>query len=224
MATVQSLAEQRVLLHNVTWDTYEQLLAAHADSSSPHFTYDRGELEVMSPLPEHERLNRAIQLLVPLVANEIGVRVYSLGSTTFRREEIQRGFEPDSCFYVQNVERVRGKDTIDLRVDPPPDLVVEIDITSPSIPKLPIYVEFGVPEVWRYDARELQILLLEAGGYVEAEESRALPGVAAGALSTLLQDNRRLDDTEWMERVRVWGRTLGGRSTGYKGGKRVAAG
>ena len=101
MATAQSAAEQRVVLHNVTWETYERLLAGHAGHSAPRFTFDRGELEVMSPLPEHERLNRALQLLVSVVAHERGVRVYSLGSTTFRREDKQRGFEPDSCFYLQ---------------------------------------------------------------------------------------------------------------------------
>src|SRR5437867_152246 len=145
MVTVYRPAEQRVVLHNVTWDTYERLLAEHAGRSAPRLTYDRGELEVMSPLPEHERLNRAIQLLVPLVAAEIGVKVYSLGSTTFRREDAQRGFEPDSCFYVQNLAAARGKRALDLAVDPPPDLMVEIDITSPSLPKLPIYAAFRVP-------------------------------------------------------------------------------
>jgi len=111
MVIAQIPAEQRVLLHNIAWDLYERLLESNPDSSSPRLTYDQGELEAMSPSAEHERLNRAIQLLVSLVAYELGTRISSLGSTTFRRQEIQRGFEPDSCFYVQNLDRVRGKRT-----------------------------------------------------------------------------------------------------------------
>jgi Uma2 family endonuclease len=210
MVAVRPPTSQRVVLHGVAWDIYERLLDAHVDSSSPRFTYDRGDLEVMSPLPEHERLNRAVQLLVSLVAYETGVKVLSLGSATFRRQEIQRGFEPDSCFYVQNLRQVRGKTAIDLNVDPPPDLVVEIDMTKLSLPKVPIYAAFGVPEVWRYHAGEVQILRLppEAGQYIEEEASQALPGVTAGWLSRLLEESRRLDDTEWMDRVREAARTL----------------
>jgi Uma2 family endonuclease len=211
MVTVQAPAEQRVVLHNISWDVYERLLAAHAEHSAPRFTYDRGELEVMSPLPEHERLNRAIQLLVPLVAYQFGVQVYSLGSTTFRREDIGRGFEPDSCFYFQNLDAVRGKSALDMRADPPPDLVVEIDITRPSLPKLPLYAEFGVPEVWRRDATGWHILLLHAGVYEAAQQSSALPGVTAAALSDLLAQSLALDDAGWLDAVREWAGTIGGR-------------
>src|SRR5581483_8773664 len=101
MVTVQRPQERRLVLYNIGWDTYERLLRDHANASAPRFAYDRGTLEIMSPLPEHERLNRAIQLLVPVIAEEIGVELDSLGSTTFNREDLQRGFEPDSCFYVQ---------------------------------------------------------------------------------------------------------------------------
>ena len=130
METVKSRAEQRVLLRNISWETYERLLEERGDNSAPRFTYDRGELEIMSPSPEHEALNRSIALLVEFLAAELGIDVYDLGSTTFRREDLERGFEPDSCFYIENEERVRGKTRKDLSVDPPPDLVIEIDITS----------------------------------------------------------------------------------------------
>ena len=211
MVIAQIPAEQRVLLHNIAWDLYERLLESNPDSSSPRLTYDQGELEAMSPSAEHERLNRAIQLLVSLVAYELGIRISSLGSTTFRHQEIQRGFEPDSCFYVQNLDRVRGKRTIDLRIDPPPDLVVEIDISSPSIPKLPIFAEFGVPEVWRHADGVLQILALLEGQYVPAAVSRVLPSVTAAALNELLAESRDLDDTEWMDRIRAWAPRIGRR-------------
>lgn len=95
----------------------------------------------MSPSPEHEKLNRRIAQLVLAVTEKMGIESEDLGSTTFRRKDLERGFEPDSCFYIQNEERVRGKDRIDLSVDPPPDLVIEIDLTSPSINKLPVYAQ-----------------------------------------------------------------------------------
>ena len=102
METAKSSAEQRVVLHNVRWETYERLLAEQADSSAPRFTYDRGELEIMSPSPEHERVNRRLAQLVLALTEEMGVEAEDLGSTTFRRKDLERGFEPDSCFYIEN--------------------------------------------------------------------------------------------------------------------------
>jgi len=208
MAVAQSVQEQRIILYNIGWDTYERLLRDHATTSAPRFAYDRGTLEIMSPLPEHERFNRAIQLLVPIVVEEMGGEVYSLGSTTFNREDLLRGFEPDSCFYLQNAARVRGKARIDLHVDPAPDLVVEIDITHPSLDKLPIYARLGVPEVWRYDGARLEILTLENDGYTTRSSSRALPAVTAAALTTLLLRSMGVGDIAWMRSVRAWARTL----------------
>lgn len=206
METVKSPAEQRVVLHNVGWETYERLLADNESSSAPRFTYDRGELEIMSPSPEHEAYNRSIALLVELLAEELNIDVYDLGSTTFRREDLERGFEPDSCFYIQNEERVRGKDRIDLTVDPPPDLVIEIDITSPSINKLQIYARLGVPEVWRYDGRELKILVLKGMEYAEVGESVALPPLTDTALTDFVEKSKSTRRTVWLKSVREWAR------------------
>jgi Uma2 family endonuclease len=197
-----------MVLYNVGWDTYERLLRDHANTSAPRFTYDRGTLEIMSPLPEHERLNRAIQLLLPVIAEETGVEIYSLGSTTFNREDLQRGFEPDSCFYVQNAARVWGKDRIDLRVDPAPDLVVEIDITHPSIDKLSIYAQIGVGEVWLYDGERFEMLLLEGGRYTASPQSGVFPALRPDALAALLPASMEVGDIAWIRRVRVWVRDL----------------
>jgi Uma2 family endonuclease len=206
METVKSPAEQRVVLHNIGWGTYERLLADHENNSAPRFTYDRGELEIMSPSPEHEALNRSIALLVEFVAAEMGTDVYDLGSTTFKREDLERGFEPDSCFYIENEERIRGKDRIDLAVDPPPDLVIEIDISSPSFSKLPIYAQIGVPEVWRYDGARMTILVLQGTDYVETLESIVLPPVTGNALTDLLEKSKATRRTIWLEGVREWAR------------------
>src|SRR5437899_2960095 len=169
MATVLQPPDQRVVLRKVSWETYEGLLAGQEDSSAPRFTYDRGTLEIMSPLPEHEEVNRALASLVENVAVEWRMSFRNLGSTTFKREDLGRGFEPDSCFYLQNAERMRGKARIDLTVDSPPDLVIEIDVTHSSLDKLPIYAALGVPEVWRSDGSGLAILVLEEGVYRERE-------------------------------------------------------
>lgn len=210
METVKSPAEQKVLLSNVSWDTYERLLEDHESSSAPRFTFDRGMLEIMSPSPEHERLNRRIALLVQAFTEEMGSESEDLGSTTFRRKDLERGFEPDSCFYIQNEERVRGKDRIDLNVDPPPDLVVEVDITSPSIDKLPIYAQLEVPEVWRYDGAKLEILKLEDDGYAKVSESGALPSLTSPILTELIERSKSLRRTVWLREVREAARGLSG--------------
>ncbi len=128
MATVLSPPEQRVLLHDINWETYESLLEAHKSRSMPRFTYDRGSLEIMGPSPEHERLKELASLFVNAAAEGMDVDLEGLGSTTFRREDLKRGFEPDSCFYFQSVERVRGKIELDMTVDPPPDLIIEMTL------------------------------------------------------------------------------------------------
>ncbi|MGB3632601.1 MAG: Uma2 family endonuclease [Rubrobacteraceae bacterium] len=198
------------MLENVGWETYESLLSGRGENSVPRFTYDQGMLEIMSPSPEHEAYNRSIALLVEFVAEELGIDVYDLGSTTFRREDLERGFEPDSCFYIQNEGQVRGKNRIDLDVDPPPDLVIEVDITSPSVNKLPIYAQIGVPEVWRYDGEKLEILQLGDDGYVKVPESAALPGLKSIVLSGLVERSKSSRRTIWLQEVRETARELSG--------------
>src|SRR5438105_3617948 len=116
----QPPGEQRVVLQNVSWATYEQLLSDLANQSAPRLTYNQGLLEIMTPLPKHERLTHVIEMMIEALAAELNINVYCLRSTTFKRADLGRGFEPDSCFYIQNEERVRGKDLIDLCTDPAP--------------------------------------------------------------------------------------------------------
>ena len=200
------LADNRIVLHNISWGTYERLLEELADCSAPRLTYDRGELEIMSPTAEHEKVNRTIDRLVSFVAFEMEVEVGDLGSTTFRLEGPNRGFEPDSCFYVQNEPLIRGKDRLDLTVDPPPDLVIEIDITTSSTKKRAILAQFGVPEVWHYDGRQVEILKLVSGAYVKSEASSVLPFFTAEVLTRLVAESRTLSQLEWMKGVRDWAR------------------
>jgi Uma2 family endonuclease len=197
MPTVVSPPEQRVVLCNVSWETYERILEDHLDSSAPRFTYDDGVLEIMSPSPEHEWYNRLIADLVKLLARDLRIDVLDLGSTTFKRAAAKRGFEPDSCFYVSNPRRVRGKKRLNMEVDPPPDIVVEIAVTEPSLDKFPICAQFGVPEIWSYDGSRLQMVELSGAEYVEISASRALPQLKAGQLSEFLELGKTMDSVTW---------------------------
>jgi Uma2 family endonuclease len=204
MVAVQSPAEERTVLHHISWDTYQHILRDHESSSAPRFSYDRGTLEIMSPLPIHERYSRLLDLFVSVVGEETDEETYGLGSTTFSREDLQRGFEPDCCFYLQNIEQIVGKERLDLRVDPPPDLVIEIDITHSSLDKLSLYLQIGVPEIWRYDSQRFEILRVSGESYVRVAQSEYIPVVRSSELETLLRDAAGLDDTRWMRRVRAW--------------------
>jgi Uma2 family endonuclease len=207
METVKIPSEQRTVLHNISWETYEHLLADHRDRSSPRFAYDQGVLEIMVVSSKHERPNRLISQLVELVAEEMELDLVNLGSTTFRREDLQRGFEPDTCFYVQNEERVRGKVEIDSEVDPPPDLVIEVDITSPSLDRFPIYAHFGVPEVWRYDGERVVVYELRNAEYVAVATSLALPWFTSDILTRLVAQGLTMRHTSWTRKVREWARS-----------------
>jgi Uma2 family endonuclease len=182
------------------------MLTEFADSGAPRLAYDRGTLEIMSPLQEHEEWNRSIALLVEVLAEEWGLNIRNLGSTTFKRADLKRGFEPDSCFYIRSADRIRGKSRLSLEEDPPPDLVVEIEITSPSLDKLPIYALLGVPEVWRYDGRVMTILVLDNGSYRERTESLALPVIGKAVLTTFMDESKTLDRLDWLRQVRAWAR------------------
>ncbi len=206
METVKSPAEHRVILHNSSWETYERLIEERGENRVPRFAYDRGELEIMSPSTEHESIAYYIGLLIAVFAEEADVDVYGAGSTTFDREDLERGFEPDACFYVRNAASVRGNPRIDLGLDPPPDLIIEVDITSPSLDKFPIYARLGVHEVWRHDGERLAIFELRGEAYVEVAESRTLLPLTGEALSGFIEESSSLDIVTWMRRVREWSR------------------
>lgn len=206
MATVTTAPQQRVVLHDVSWETYERLLLDQGDRSGPRLTYDRGELEILSPSAEHEEANRSLALVVEEVAIEWLIEIRNVGSTTFKRKDRERGFEPDSSFYVQHLEHVRGRSQIDLAFDPPPDLVIEIEVTRPALPKLPIFASLGVPEVWRWDGERFTILRLADDGYAEHPAIAALPQLTGEVLARFMNDSRSVRRTEWVRRIREWAR------------------
>ena len=197
------------MLHGVSWETYERLLADFQDSHTAHFTYDRGVLEIMVLSFEHEKINRLIHDIFTVIALGMDVEFVNAGSTTFERIDLSRGSEPDTCFYAEHAEQVQDKDAIDLSVDPPPDVVIGIDISSPSLDKLPIYAELGVPEIWLYDGELVTIFTLQGGSYMTSEESRALVGVSGSQLSQFIADSHTMTHAALLRLVRDWARKPG---------------
>jgi Uma2 family endonuclease len=201
---------QHLHLWGVSWEGYEHLLGQARDRRL-QITYDRGELEIMSPLPEHEIGKRTLGRLVEELAEELDVPLGALGSTTFKSKAKLRGLEPDECFYLRNREKVRGKKRINLQKDPPPDLVIEIDVTSRSIARLPIYASFAVPEIWRYDTKSIVCYRLDARGEYEAvTHSGVFPMLRpADLLKFVRQAEKSLDHTAVVKSFKQWMRKQG---------------
>ncbi|NEO69110.1 Uma2 family endonuclease [Moorena sp. SIO3H5] len=196
----------RVVLHNISWEQFENLLLDLGDHRSARLAYDYGTIEIMTPLPEHEYYKEVIGDLVKELADELDLDYESLGSTTWRRESSLAGVEADNCFYIQNEAAIRGRLDLDLNQDPPPDLAIEIDVTSKSLPRLPIYSRLGVPEIWCYDSGKLTIYLLEEGEYVEQAKSRVFPELPIQELPSLIERHRADGRRAILRSVRDWAR------------------
>ena len=179
-----------VVLHNVTWQTYQALLADMGEHRSARLAYDRGTLEIKMPSKLHELINRLLERIITTLTEELGMNILSLGSTTFDSEKAEQGVEPDSSFYIQNADRVNPEDDAPPQ-DFPPDLVVEVDITSSSRSRLTIYKVMGVPEIWRYSRQGLTILQLHQGEYVQCEYSPTFPLISVEILEKLLERGKQ---------------------------------
>jgi len=194
----------RIILHGISWETYERLLDDMGDSHAAHFAYDQGELEIMVPSEEHEEPNRALATLIEVLAEELNIDLRRLGSTTLKRKDLHKGLEPDSCFYIQSEAQIRGKKKLDLTVDPAPDLIIEIDETSSSLNKFPIYAKLGTLELWRYKNNQVKFFVLTDGQYVEVENSIAFPVLTSSIATQFLAESTTLPSTAWLRRVRQW--------------------
>ncbi len=167
---------QKVTLQPVSWEGFEEILSKLGERRSSRIAYANGTLEIMAPLPEHERAKVLLADLVKTLLKAQKRRWEPLGSTTFKREGMKAGIEPDDCFYIQNYKAVIGKNRLDLTVDPPPDLAIETDLTSKT--ELDAYEALGVPELWIYERGKLKINVLQEGKYVESKTSPTFPSVA----------------------------------------------
>jgi len=168
---------QRVILRNISWEEFEQILDELGNHRASRLAYYKGTLEIMVPLAGHEDGKIIIGNLVEILLEELNIEFRNLGSTTFKRRDMASGVEPDACFYIQNEAAIRGRDRIDVNFDPPPDLAIEIDITSSSAIKKNSYEALGVPELWIYDGRSLQINVLQNRQYVETNQSQIFPNL-----------------------------------------------
>ncbi len=179
-----------VALQPVTWQTYQALLSDLGDHRSARLSYDHGTLEIKMPSKLHELVNRLLERIITTLTEELDLNVVSLGSTRFDQESEERGVEPDSCFYIQNADRIDPMDAQPPR-DFPPDLVVEVDITCSSRSRLAIYQAMGVPEIWCYERQSLTILRWDAAGYQAAENSGIFPWLSAAMLGEWVAQGRR---------------------------------
>jgi Uma2 family endonuclease len=204
MLATATPAEHRVLLRHVSWETYERLLAENVDAAGTRFFYDEGNLEIMVVSTGHEKRNSALATLAQITAEETGRDFSAAGSTTFKREDLEKGFEPDSSFYFRHAAEVRDKDLIDLAVDPPPELIIEVDITSSSLNHFPLYAAVGVSEIWRYDGQRVRFHKLAGNAYSPIDESIVLPPMTAAQATIFVESDRHEKATDWRRAVREW--------------------
>ena len=195
MSIAPQAFEHRTLLHNVSWETYQSLRAANP-SGHLRMTYDNGELEIMSPSRKHERISYLIGRMIDEWTLLADIDVAAGRNTTFSREDLLKGLEPDNCYWITNELVMRDKEEVDLKIDPPPDLALEVDVTRSSIAKLPIYRSLGVPEVWRWRHETLAILRMDdAGEYQQQDSSTELPSFPFKVAIEVLTDREGNSDT-----------------------------
>jgi len=198
---------QRVILENVTWKELETIIEELGEHRAARIAYDRGILEIMSPLPEHEFDKEIISDLVKALLEQLDVEFISLGSTTFKNQFMAQGIEPDQCFYIKNEAVIRGKKRLDLTIDPPPDLALEIDITSRT--HLNIYQGLKVPELWRFENGILQINILQDGVYVQSKSSLNFPNLSLiEVIPQYLEKSRTIGRNATLKAFRNWVNSL----------------
>ncbi|MEM9266116.1 MAG: Uma2 family endonuclease [Cyanobacteria bacterium P01_F01_bin.13] len=199
------IGEKRVVLPNLTWQGYQQVLQALPATRAARLTYDCGVLEISMPLEEHERASELIGLFIRILVVELGLRLKSMRSTTLDRADLDKGAEPDNAYYIQNQPQVAGK-TVNLKTDPPPDIVVEVDITHTDIDKNRLYASLGVPEFWRFNGEDWHIYCLVDDVYEEAETSPTFKFVQKADLYRFLEDAQQ-DEVGAEINLRSWVRT-----------------
>ena len=197
-------ADSVLTQHGVSWDDYEELLDSVGESRGLRISYDAGTLQIMSPSTTHEKQVWLIGQLVGLLSLRLRIRVLYYGSSTMKKRRKQKGVEPDACFYVQNALLVGTKDEIDFETDPPPDVILEIDLHHDSLSKFPIYAALGVPEAWRYDGNSLTIYQLHDGQYLASEASQSLPVLTSAVLSEFLARSPKQDQYDILLAFEDW--------------------
>ena len=204
MITETKPKADRILLYNISWQQFENLLLDLGETRGARIAYDHGIVEIMTPLPEHEFYKENISIAVQDIAEVLEKDYESLGSTTWKKEAKMAGVEPDNCFYFQNEPLIRGQLKYDLNIDPPPDLVLEIDLTSKSLNRFPIYARLGVPELWCYDQGKLNIYLLNNERYQLSKNSLVFPELAIKEIPEIIEQYRLEGRRKIRQQIREW--------------------
>lgn len=204
MVSISTPAEQRTVLKNISWLTFEALLKETGDNRGYRFAYDGDVLEIMTPLYEHENPKIQLDRFVAILAEELEIEIKSAGSMTLKRQLLKKGIEPDNCYYIQSEPLVRDKQTLNLDIDPPPDLAIEIDITSSSINKLELYAALGVTELWRYNGQIIKFYHLQNQDYQESELSQTFPFLSSLELTQFIEQSKNAGEITLLKAFRRW--------------------
>lgn len=207
---------QTIRLFNISWQTYKLMLSEMGDHRSTRIAYDQGILTIKMPSKLHEIVNRLLARILTTLTEELELEVVSIGSTTLSRSDLQKGAEPDTGLYIQNADKLAGLNP-NLPPTLPPDLVIEVDITSPSIQRMAIYRALGVPEVWRYTKRNGVVIYHlqtnsqangQTGSYIESAHSKAVPQLSADKLNQFLTQRQTQSENQTIRDVRRWIQSL----------------
>lgn len=207
MATILQSEQhvQRFVLPRVTWEAYEQFLTALGDRPGLRLNFDGGRLEFMTISPLHEFIKRMIAQLIDMLCFELNIPKKSGGSFTFKREDVERGLEPDECYWIQNEALVRGARDLDFTIHPSPDLAVEVEVTRSVLDRMNIYAQLQVPEIWRCDERSIRIFALQSNGsYRQVDDSAAFPFLRVVDLVPFLEPDPQIDETTHLKRFVDW--------------------
>lgn len=198
----QPIGERRVVLRSLNWQGYTAIRQTLSPDRNTRLTYSQGLLEITMPLEIHEFSARLIERFIYILVMELGMDMKTMGSTTLERETLDRSAEPDNAYYIQNQSLVAGRD-VDLDQDPPPDLVVEVDITHTDIDKLQLYAAMNIPEFWRYNGDSWRIYCLQNSVYQEVDSSPLFPGIPKLKLYHFLA-SARLSEIKADRELREW--------------------
>jgi Uma2 family endonuclease len=194
---------QQLLLTDVSWQQFENILTDLGEHRSARVSYSHGYLEILVPLPEHEKAKEIISETIKILLDRLNINYDLLGSTTLKSERMTQGVEPDACFYIQNQALVLGKNRLDMNIDPPPDLAVEIDLTSRT--PLENYRILGVPELWRYGKQGLQIEVLQDGKYVRSDSSPTFPNLPiVDLINQYVQQSQIVGSSQSIKAFKQW--------------------
>ncbi|HYW18053.1 MAG TPA: Uma2 family endonuclease [Nodularia sp. (in: cyanobacteria)] len=194
---------QEMLLKDISWQQLENILAEMGEKRAARISYSDGWLEIMVPLPEHEKDKEYIGDLVKTLLDKLQIDFEPFGSTTLKNKQMRQAVEPDTCFYIQNQAAVIGKNRLDLTVDPPPDLAIEIDITSRT--RFDNYEILGVPELWRYTKEGLEISVLQEGKYIKVPSSPNFNNIPIVELiNEYVQQCLTIGRSQAMRNFRTW--------------------